>query len=52
MAQDIRAALPRGRSTLDSCGVGYASIYPDLTGLARHICWRQKWGMRQTKSPP
>jgi hypothetical protein len=34
---------------LDSCGVNYASIYPDLTGLARHIYWRYKWGMRQTR---
>ena len=33
---------------LDSCGINYASIYPDLTGLARHIYWRYKWGMRQT----
>jgi hypothetical protein len=36
---------------LDSCGINYASIYPDLTGLARHIYWRYQWGMRQTKSP-
>ncbi len=35
---------------LDSCGINYASIYPDLTGLARHIYWRYQWGMRQTKS--
>jgi hypothetical protein len=34
---------------LDSCGINYASIYPDLTGLARHIYWRYKWGMRQTR---
>jgi hypothetical protein len=38
------------KRVLDSCGVNYASIYPDLTGLARHIYWRYKWGMRQTKS--
>jgi hypothetical protein len=37
---------------LDSCGVNYASIYPDLTGLARHIYWRYKWGMRQTRLQP
>jgi hypothetical protein len=37
---------------LDSCGVNYASIYPDLTGLARHIYWRYKWGMRQTRPQP
>jgi hypothetical protein len=45
---------PRNRAhikfVLDSCGINYASIYPDLTGLARHIYWRYKWGMRQTKS--
>jgi hypothetical protein len=35
---------------LDSCGINSASIYPDLSGLARHIYWRYKWGMRQTKS--
>jgi hypothetical protein len=39
------------KRVLDSCGINYASIYPDLTGLARHIYWRYKWGMRQTKSP-
>jgi hypothetical protein len=38
------------KRVLDSCGINYASIYPDLTGLARHIYWRYKWGMRQTKS--
>jgi hypothetical protein len=39
------------KRVLDSCGINYASIYPDLTGLARHIYWRYKWGLRQTKSP-
>jgi hypothetical protein len=34
---------------LDSCGINYASIYPDLSGLARHIYWRYKWGMSQTR---
>jgi hypothetical protein len=38
------------KRVLDSCGINYASIYPDLTGLARHIYWRYKWGLRQTKS--
>jgi hypothetical protein len=38
------------KRVLDSCGINYASMYPDLTGLARHIYWRYKWGMRQTKS--
>jgi hypothetical protein len=39
------------KRVLDSCGINYASIYPDLSGLARHIYWRYKWGLRQTKSP-
>lgn len=38
------------KRVLDSCGINYASIYPDLSGLARHIYWRYKWGLRQTKS--
>jgi hypothetical protein len=37
------------RFVLDSCGVNSASIYPDLDGLARHIYWRYRWGMSQTK---
>jgi hypothetical protein len=37
------------KRVLDSCGINYASIYPDLTGLARHIYWRYKWGMSQTR---
>jgi hypothetical protein len=37
------------KRVLDSCGINYASIYPDLSGLARHIYWRYKWGMQQTK---
>jgi hypothetical protein len=39
----------RIKCILDSCGINYASIYPDLTGLARHIYWRYKWGMSQTR---
>jgi hypothetical protein len=39
----------RIKLVLDSCGINYASIYPDLTGLARHIYWRYKWGMGQTR---
>src|SRR3954471_13694853 len=30
------------KRVLDSCGINYASIYPDLSGLARHIYWRYK----------
>jgi hypothetical protein len=37
------------KRVLDSCGVNYASMYPDLTGLARHIYWRYKWGLRQAQ---
>lgn len=32
---------------LDACAVNYASIFPDLEGLARHIGWRYKWGRSQ-----
>jgi FRG domain len=39
----------RIKCILDSCGINYASIYPDLSGLARHIYWRYKWGMSQTR---
>jgi hypothetical protein len=39
----------RIKLVLDSCGINYASMYPDLTGLARHIYWRYKWGMGQTR---
>ncbi len=37
------------RLVLDSCGINSASLYPDLSGLARHIYWRYKWGMQQSK---
>jgi len=37
------------RLVLDSCGINSASIYPDLDGLARHIYWRYRRGMSQTK---
>ncbi|HEX8755065.1 MAG TPA: hypothetical protein VF745_01905 [Steroidobacteraceae bacterium] len=36
-------------SVLDSYGINSASIYPDLDGLAKHIYWRYRWGMSQTK---
>lgn len=39
----------RIRFVLDSCGINSASIYPDLDGLARHIDWRYRRGMSQTK---
>jgi hypothetical protein len=34
---------------LDSCGVNYANIFPDIGGLARHIYWRYKWKMPQSR---
>jgi hypothetical protein len=34
---------------LDACGVNYANIFPDIGGLARHIHWRYKWKMPQTR---
>jgi hypothetical protein len=33
--------------TLDACAVNYASMFPDLHGLARHVGWRYKWGLSQ-----
>jgi hypothetical protein len=32
---------------LDFCAVNYASMFPDLHGLARHVGWRYKWGLSQ-----
>lgn len=32
---------------LDSCAINYASMFPDLHGLARHVGWRYRWGMSQ-----
>jgi hypothetical protein len=32
---------------LDACSVNYASMFPDMHGLARHVGWRYKWGMSQ-----
>jgi len=32
---------------LDSCAINYATMFPDLQGLAQHIGWRYKWGMSQ-----
>jgi hypothetical protein len=36
---------------LDSCSINYASLFPDLHGLARHVGWRYKWGMSQGPAP-
>jgi FRG domain len=32
---------------LDACAINYASMFPDLEGLARHVGWRYKWGLSQ-----
>jgi hypothetical protein len=34
---------------LDACGVNYANIFPDIAGLARHIEWRYKWKLPQSR---
>jgi hypothetical protein len=34
---------------LDACGVNYANIFPDVSGLARHIQWRYKWKLPQSR---
>jgi hypothetical protein len=34
---------------LDACGVNYANIFPDISGLARHIHWRYKWKLPQSR---
>jgi hypothetical protein len=36
---------------LDSCAINYASLFPDLQGLARHVGWRYKWGLSQGHVP-
>ncbi|HEY8507429.1 MAG TPA: FRG domain-containing protein [Steroidobacteraceae bacterium] len=35
---------------LDACGINYASLYPDLTGLARHIYWRSRRNLEQVRN--
>jgi hypothetical protein len=36
---------------LDSCAINYASMFPDIEGLARHVGWRYRWGMSQGHMP-
>jgi hypothetical protein len=36
---------------LDSCAINYASMFPDIEGLARHVGWRYKWGISQGHVP-
>jgi hypothetical protein len=42
-----RRACSQLKWVLDSCAVNYASLFPNLEGLAAHIGWRYKWGMSQ-----
>jgi hypothetical protein len=32
---------------LDACAINYASLFPDLQGLAQHVGWRYRWGISQ-----
>lgn len=42
-----QAACRDLKLVLDSCAINYASLFPDLQGLARHVGWRYKWGLSQ-----
>lgn len=42
-----RQACSQLKWILDSCAINYASLFPDLEGLAAHVGWRYKWGMSQ-----
>lgn len=37
---------------LDACAINYASLFPDLQGLAQHVGWRYKWGLPQGHVAP
>jgi hypothetical protein len=45
-----QAACRDLKRVLDSCAIDYASMFPDLHGLARHVSWRYKWGLPQGPS--
>lgn len=32
------------KQVLDTCGINWASIFPDLQGLSEYITWRYRWG--------
>jgi hypothetical protein len=34
----------RIKSVLNACAVNYASLFPDLDGLSKHVGWLYKWG--------
>jgi hypothetical protein len=42
-----QAACRDLKLVLDACGINYASMFPDVQGLARHVGWRYKWGISQ-----
>lgn len=42
-----QAACRDLKRVLDSCAINYASLFPDLHGLARHVGWRYKLGISQ-----
>ncbi len=42
-----QAACRDLKLVLDSCAINYASLFPDLHGLALHVGWRYKLGLSQ-----
>ena len=42
-----QAACRDLKLVLDACAINYASMFPDVQGLARHVGWRYKWGRSQ-----
>jgi hypothetical protein len=46
-----QAACQTLKVIMDSCSINYASLFPDIEGLARHVSWRYKWGLSQGPMP-
>jgi hypothetical protein len=46
-----QAACRDVKVILDACAINYASMFPDVQGLARHVGWRYKWGISQGPMP-
>jgi hypothetical protein len=44
VSRDARRDL---KTVLDACSINYATLFPDLHGLARDAGWRYKWGLAQ-----
>jgi hypothetical protein len=42
-----QAACHDLKLVLDACAINYASMFPDVQGLAQHVGWRYKWGIPQ-----